>query len=249
MKLNAQTLDYLHSKKFSNSLQVPLNFYGPIPNRVAFLTQLIKGKKVIHFGCLDHLPLIDEKIARKQWLHKEITENAAACIGVDIDEEAKAYVENKYGYRNIILGDFTKTKPEAISNQVWDYAVLGEILEHIDNPVSYLQAIKQNYSDTILKIVVTVPNAWTQTTMKKANQSVEIINSDHRYWFTPYTLCKVIARAGMEVEDIFFANRVPLNTPMLMRSKLLKALGREAGFNFTFASSIVAVAHLSNGKS
>jgi hypothetical protein len=246
MKLEKQTLEFLSGKKFSNNLTIPYPYFEPIPNRVAFLTHLAKGKKVIHLGCLDHLPLIDDKIKRGQWLHKELTENCATCIGIDIDAETKAYVESKYGYSNIILGDFTKSKLPEISRHSWDYAILGEILEHIDNPVAYLEAIKTMYSDCLKGIIITVPNAWAQTPTRMANKSAEIINSDHRYWFTPYTLAKVVMRAGMHPEDIYFANRVPLSWAELVKRKVIKTvLRQEPKYNFTYASSIVVVAHLS----
>jgi hypothetical protein len=244
MKFDGQSLEYLHGKKFSNSLVIPYDFFQPIPSRIAFVTSLARQKKVIHLGCLDHLPLIDEKIKRGQWLHKELTESASDCIGVDINAEAKTYVEQKFGYKNIILGDFTTTKLPELLSQRWDYAILGEILEHIDNPVAYLRAIHDLYKTNIERIVITVPNAWTQTTMRMANKSCEIINSDHRYWFTPYTLSKVIIQAGMQLEEISFANRVPLTFSRLLKSRILRLIGKEPKYNFTFASSIIAIARL-----
>ncbi|MFZ6011352.1 MAG: methyltransferase domain-containing protein [Bacteroidota bacterium] len=244
MKFDDVTLEYLRGKKFTNSLVIPYDYYGPIPNRVAFLRDLVKGKYVIHLGCLDHLPLIDDKIKRGQWLHKEITESAKKCIGIDIDKEANDHVQSKYKFDNILIGDFTTTRFPQVVNEQWDYAVLGELLEHIDNPVAFLEAIRKNYSGCLRSLVITVPNAWTRHTMKMAKRSAEIINSDHRYWFTPYTLAKVIIQAGMQPSEIYFANRVPLSKPELVKQKLSKMIGVEPRYNFTYASSIVAVANL-----
>jgi len=244
MTFDAGTVDYLKGKKFSNSISVPLPYFESIPNRVEFVTNLARGKRVVHLGCLDHLPLIDDKVARRQWLHKELTEVAAQCLGVDIDEEALQHVKTKHGFTNILLGDFTKIRFTEITGQKWDYAILGELLEHIDNPVAYLSDIRKNYSDSIDKLIITVPNAWTRTTMRMATQSIEIINSDHRYWFTPYTLAKVLMQAGMMTEEIYFANRVPLSTNELIQKKLLSLVGKTPKYNFTYASSIVAIARL-----
>lgn len=244
MTLDARTLEYLKGKTFSNSLEIKYDYFQPIPNRIKFLCELVQGKRVLHLGCLDHLPLIDDKIKRNQWLHKELTAASSVCLGVDIDAETLAYVKSKHGFDNIILGDFTKTKLSEITSQTWDFAVLGELLEHIDNPVQYLSDIRTLYSNCLHKIIITVPNAWTQTTIRKANKSVEIINSDHRYWFTPYTLAKVITQAGMHLQEIHFANRVPLTKGELIKEKILKTIGQEPQYNFTYASSIVAIAHL-----
>lgn len=244
MKLDKTALEYITGIKFSNKLIIPYSYYEAIPDRVQFLTALAAKKKVIHLGCLDHLPVIEQKILNGQWLHKKLTESASTCIGIDTNEETKEYVETRHGYTNIILGDFTKNKLPQLTSQQWDYAILGEILEHIDNPVAYLQSIRELYSDCIDTIVITVPHAWSQTAMQMANQSAEIINSDHRYWFTPYTLAKVIHQSGLQIEDIYFANRVPLHGFNLIKNKLAKMFGFKLKFNFTYASSIVAIAKL-----
>src|SRR5690242_19622875 len=107
MTFDEETCRYLRGEKFSNRIDVPLPYKQPIPNRVLFLTGMARGKKVVHLGCLDHQPLIADKIARGQWLLKELTDVASACIGVDIDEEALRYEESAFGYRNIVLGNFT----------------------------------------------------------------------------------------------------------------------------------------------
>lgn len=244
MKLDQHTLEHLKGNRFSNSLTIEYDYKQPIPKRIELLCGLAKGKNVIHLGCLDHLPLIDEKMARGQWLHKELTAVAANCIGIDVNEEALSLVKSKYQFNNILLGDFTTKKFSELAGKQWDYAILGELLEHIDNPVAFLSSIHTNYRDNLQRIVITVPNAWTQHTIKSALASKEVINSDHRYWFTPYTLAQVVMRAGFELEEIFFANRVPLTTTELIKRKLTRMLGSEPSYNFTYASSIVAVAKI-----
>lgn len=245
MKLDKKTLEHLQGSSFSNGLAVHYDYYQPIPKRISFLCDLAKGKNVIHLGCLDHLPLIDEKIARGQWLHKELTAVSASCIGIDIDTEAWTHVKSKHGFDNILLGDFTKSKFPELQDRQWHYAILGELLEHIDNPVSFLSSIHANYKNCLERIVITVPNAWTQHTIKNALRSSEVINSDHRYWFTPYTIAQVITRSGFKLEEIYFANRIALTVPQLVTKKLMNMLGKEPKYNFTYASSIVAIAKMS----
>lgn len=245
MTFDDETWRYLRGEKFSNRIDVPLRYKEPIPNRVRLLTEMSRGKKIVHLGCLDHQPLIADKITRRQWLHKELTEVASACVGVDIDSEALRYVQSTFGYQNILLGDFTRDSFKEISSKQWDYAILGELLEHIDNPVQFLSSIRSNYAGMINHVIVTVPNAWTRITMKMAQSSVEMINSDHRYWFTPYTLAKVLYHAGLITEEIRFANRIPLTTPELLKSKLIHMTGREPSYDFTYASSIIAIARIS----
>lgn len=242
MKLDLATVDYLKGEKFSSSLKTHYSFYEPIPNRVDFLSGLSKGKKVLHLGCLDHLNLIEDKIGNGQWLHKRLTETALECLGIDIDNETANYVKERFGFNNIIMADFTKEQPEAILGKRWNYAILGELLEHINNPVSFLENICKHLGKNIERLVITVPNAWTIHTIKNAKRSLEVINSDHRFWFTPYTLSKVIMEAGMEVEEIHFANRVSLPPLQLVRKKIFSILNLSVKYPFTYASSIIAIA-------
>lgn len=46
------------------------------------------------------------------------------------------------------------------------------------------------------KLVVTVPNALRVQNGLNARHGCEIINSDHRFWFTPFTISKVLSRGG-----------------------------------------------------
>ncbi len=244
MKLDATTLDYLKGRKFSNSLNVTIDYNQPIPDRIRFLAELSKGKRILHLGCLDHLPLIDAKVAKRQWLHKELTEAASQCLGIDINREAMDYVKEKYGLDNVLLRDITGPVIPEISDKTWDFAILGELLEHIDNPVSYLREIRQKYQHAIEKIILTVPNVLTEQSFAAARRSSELINSDHRYWFSPYTIAKVMLQAGMELDEIFFANRIKLSFTGLVRKKLITLSGGTPKYGFNYAGSIVAVGRM-----
>jgi hypothetical protein len=83
----------------------------------------------------------------------------------------------------------------------WDYIVAGEVLEHIDDPVMFLKAIREKYGACTERIIITVPNALSYTNFRFALRNIEMINSDHRFWFTPFTLLKVATQAGIVVED------------------------------------------------
>ncbi len=244
MKLDPQTLEYLKGNKFSNSLDVPYSYYQAIPDRIKLLTNLTKQKKVLHLGCLDHLPLIEQKIKAGKWLHKELTDHTVKCLGVDIDEETNEYVKSKFGFQNIILRDITGEPIPEVLAEYWDYAILGELLEHIDNPVHYLREIKKKYGKVIDKLVITVPNVLTMQVFVQAKKSREKINSDHRYWFTPYTIAKVMQQAGIEIEEVYFANRIQLSFLGLVRAKLITLLGGTPKYGFTYSSSLVAIGKL-----
>lgn len=184
--------------------QVSLHFesYTEISIRTHYLMQKVVGKKIIHLGCTDHINLIESKIMQGRYLHQLLTYAAEECLGVDIDEEAIAYL-HQIGITNVISVDITQPNIEEIKSQKWDYMILGEILEHVPNPVQFMKQIKANYGEVVEEFIITVPNAFGLIFAHWAHESgIESINSDHKYWFSPYTLMKVLFEAGYETKEI-----------------------------------------------
>jgi len=163
---------------------------------------IVYNQKVLHLGCTDHLSLIDDKVKSGTYFHQQLSRVSSECLGIDIN---RASIEHLYnlGIKNIIERDITQPGISQITNEVWDYLLMAEVLEHIDNPVSFLKEIAIHYKDSIRNLIVTVPNAFGFIHMLQAmNNGVESINKDHRYWFTPYTLCKVAHQAGLVLDDL-----------------------------------------------
>jgi hypothetical protein len=203
-KLTSEDIDYLTSKKFSSGLKIKISQHEKTSQfRMELLEELVNKKKIIHLGCTDHLPLIREKIKKNAWLHKRLINSAKKCLGIDIDKQSIDFIKEELGYKDVILHDVNKDEiPTIIKNEKWDYMVIGEILEHVDNPVLFLSAIKNRYLDFVEKLIITVPNAFSYNNFKYSFKNMEFINSDHRYWFTPYTLLKVIFNSGMTVKEL-----------------------------------------------
>lgn len=195
--------EYLGGRKFSNGFVFNVDkASSKTLNRLDYLAHLVASKKVLHIGFSDHLPLIEKKYTENTWLHKKLIDSSSACIGVDINAEAVSFCRNKLSIEGVFCHDIINDNellPE-ICEQTWDYAILGEILEHVDNPVLFLRVLKERYGQHIKKLVVTVPNAWDVENFKYIRNNKEFINSDHRYWFTPFTLAKVLTMAGYSVE-------------------------------------------------
>ena len=167
-----------------------------------YLRCAVEGKRILHIGCLDHVPLIGQKIQQNRWLHKILTDSAATCLGVDINR-AGIEVSKAHGYENIVCHDLLSESPcPEIADQEWDVAILGDVLEHLDAPVVFLQAMRQKYAHCLPRLIVTVPNAFRFVNLVNGFKGVEFINSDHRYWFTPFTLLKTLTLAQMEIEKL-----------------------------------------------
>ncbi len=211
MKIDENSIPYLEGKKFSNSLIFPVSYEYVNMDRLSYLEAKCANKKVVHIGFADHIPLVPEKIKNNKWLHQRLLNVSSRCIGVDVDAEALDYFAKNYSYNDIYLHDVVNDPPlQQIVAEKWDYMVLGEILEHVDNPVSFLTGLVNKYGQYVQRILITVPNAVNLMNVRMAKNHKELINSDHRFWFTPFTLAKVGTMAGWKpVEFDYCQNHAP----------------------------------------
>jgi len=220
MQFDKDIPDYLHGEKFSNGLAIAISHSGePVIDRFQIIESLCANKNIIHLGCVDHLPLINKKIEQNIWLHARLCKCANRCLGVDINGEGINFIINNLGYNDVIYGNIMEDDIEEIKNNKWDYLVLGEILEHVDDPCLFISRIREKYQGNIDRIIVTVPNAFSWQNITYTFSHRECINTDHRFWFTPYTLAKVLSRANISVEQFYFC--LPINENPNIFSRLL----------------------------
>jgi hypothetical protein len=246
MKLDHEIFEYLKGEKFSNSLSVEYDRTRyEAGSRETIITSLIKDCNVIHIGCADHIPLIREKISNNKWLHKLITDNAKKCIGIDIDGESIEYVKKETGYDNVICGNILTDNFPEITGSSWDYAVFGEIIEHLDDPVHFLKTFRQKFGVSVNGFVITVPNIYNKDHLRNMLKYREVINSDHRYWFTPYTISKILVSAGYTPEKIIFSNLNSLTRIQLAVRKIRKLAGMKINYPFYSFKILIITGKLS----
>lgn len=221
MKFTSDQIAYLQGEKFSSGEPVEYAFDASdaeYRSRVDWLMQLCRGSSVVHVGCVDHEPqMIRRKLSKGKWVHKQLCEVATRCMGVDINEEGIRYIREELGYEDVIAADITAAPCDELRRTQWDYLVLGEVLEHIDNPVAFLAAIREHYANCIKQMIITVPNAFAMENHRAAGRRREVINTDHRFWFTPYTLGKVVTEAGLRPREV-----VMCRNGVVKRRSLLK---------------------------
>lgn len=223
MKFTDETLEYINGSKFTTSLNVAISSKEEsVPTRIEFVENLVAGKKIIHLGCVDHLAALENKLKTNTWLHKRLIDKTSRCFGIDINKEGIEYIK-KLGINEVMYLDITEDEvPAEIAGEKWDYLVLGEILEHIDNPVMFLRSICEKYHGYVERIIITVPYAFRLLNFKNVLKHKEFINSDHRFWFTPFTLAKVADRAGLKVESFEFVLSYKLSKYSLINKFILR---------------------------
>ena len=200
MKLNKEDLAALSGELFTSSY-----FFKPdlddldrrYIERKIFLKELCAGKDIVHLGCVDHsIEMIEKKLKRGKWLHKELVESANRCLGIDLNKEGLDHIEKAHGISDLLCTNIIEKDCREILDHKWDYFLIPEVLEHQDNPVWFLKEIREKYQPCVNEFVITVPNAFDLGQQSILKRNTEAVNSDHRFWFTPYTLAKVLYNAG-----------------------------------------------------
>lgn len=198
--------EFLNGNQINANCEVLFDLDLKLKNRETFLSELVSQSKIIHVGCVDHLEIIESKIKAGTWLHRILMGSTSRCLGIDINSKGISYLQEHYQISDLYCGDLVTERIEAIDNDQWDFLLLPEVLEHISNPVSFLTSIREKYSACIKKIIITVPNVFAYPEYKMASKNIELINTDHRFWYSPYTLLKVINDAGYIIDGLYLTN-------------------------------------------
>jgi len=212
MKLSDEIYDYLIGSKFSNGLRINIaHTENSIISRIDYLENISNDKKIVHVGCADHLELIHKKIRSNTWLHNRLLTSSNRCLGIDVNLEAVNFIKDNLNINDVYYHNIINDPPlSQLTAAKWDYMIIGEILEHTDNPVLFLKQVNEKYGAYVDNIVITVPNAFELANIKALFSNTEFINTDHRYYFTPYTLAKVGTMANLKmIEYIFSQSYMP----------------------------------------
>jgi len=244
MKFDLKIEKHLTGELFSAGLDIP--FYKekyPNKTRIEKIVEVTKDKQVIHVGCADHLPLIEEKIRNRKWLHGLLLENTNRCIGIDNNVEAVNFINKNLGIKDVYFLNIISDNLILLDEMHWDYMILGEIIEHIDNPVAFLTKIREKYKGKVDKILITAPNVFNLLTIKDIKNNVENINTDHRFWFSPFTLSKILINSGFSDCELSFAERVKLPLFQAVTRRLKFFLGIPVMFHANCFSNLIIEAN------
>ncbi|MBB5373579.1 methyltransferase domain-containing protein [Acidocella aromatica] len=126
-------------------------------------------------------------------------------LGIDIDEDAVSHARHRIS--EVFCGDVEKTPmpfevPEGI-----DCIVYGDVLEHLVDPWALL-AEHAKYLSPEGTILVCMPNVehWSFVarllTGSFGYEEQGLFDQTHLRWFTPRTMAKLLADAGLQLSDL-----------------------------------------------
>jgi hypothetical protein len=188
MKFDSVTRDFLSDKTFSNAHRFDLGNQGRALRRFERLVELCRGKRVLHVGCCDHPELIREKVTQGVYLHQNLCRAASRCVGSDVSIPGVAQLR-ELGFPEVYV-------PDEVPDDSYDICLLADVIEHVGDVVVFLESMRRY---RFKELVVATPNLFR---LRNFLSSGEVINTDHRYWFSPYTLSKVLADAGYQPQRV-----------------------------------------------
>jgi SAM-dependent methyltransferase len=204
---------------------------NPVSDRVAYLSELARGKIVLDVGMVEHFLDAHEN---PEWLHRHLASSATSCLGVDLETETGKLAEAGF---NVKVADLTK----APLDQQFDLIVAGEVLEHVDAPGKFMKNCAAMLRPDG-RFAITVPNPWyLNAVLKSALRSQTFVDSaDHVCWYDASTLVELGQRNGLRL--LKFVG-IGVRQPKKIGAKLLfslRPLMVTCGLSpFLFAKSII----------
>ncbi|KUK69348.1 MAG: Methyltransferase type 12 [Methanocalculus sp. 52_23] len=161
------------------------------------ILDLVKNKKVLHIGACD-TPYSKERYLKRSLLHSLINAVSGQVIGIDVDRDSIEELRD-LGVSNIFFGDIIDDVYDIdLQGYDFDYIIIGDVIEHLDNPGKALQNIKRLMTDHT-KVIITVPNCFSYGAIKNIIKKDEEVHPDHVFWTSKKTMERMLKNQGLRV--------------------------------------------------
>ncbi|MBL8473232.1 MAG: methyltransferase domain-containing protein [Rhodocyclaceae bacterium] len=178
---------------------------------VGYATRRMQGRRVLDIGVVSHAM---HYVDKPGWRHAEVRRAASYCLGVDILEAAVNEL-NARGF-NVRCVDATS---EADLGERFDVVFIGDVLEHVNNPVGLL-AFAGRHLAPGGRVLVSTPNPFSRKFFRRfQREGVVVVNLDHVAWISPTMALELGRRAGLNLDAYHLAK--PLRPWKLAAKRVL----------------------------
>jgi predicted TPR repeat methyltransferase len=126
---------------------------------------------------------------------------ATELCGVDISARALEEVGETRDNESLVVGDIQQLGKLELGRR-YEVAMVSEVLEHLDNPGLCLQGVKSVLEPNGI-LVLSVPSALGIRVFANALLGRERVQQDHRSWYSPRTLGRLLESCGYQLVDMF----------------------------------------------
>jgi hypothetical protein len=158
----------------------------PSVERVPWLVERLRGKTILHVGCVGKL-------------HEVLLKTCQRAYG--IDQEAARYPD----YYRLNVETMGCPLPQCDGVEV---VLLGEVLEHLVSPGALLQKVREGYAGC--EVIITVPNCFSEAGAQWMKRGYSNVNRDHTMWFDWRTLTTLVEKCGYQVQEFYWHTGKPL---------------------------------------
>jgi hypothetical protein len=186
---------------------------GKLLLKSKLVERIVRGKKVVHIGCVDdHFEMIQYKKEKGFYLHDIISSVATECIGIDINEQLVERLREAYGINNIAIANVERLQDirmDGISKQAllanlatFDTIILPDLIEHLNNPGDMLASLKAIFSPQA-KIYICTPNPFFISNFILTLFRREIYSPFHTFYFTTESMAVLLGRYGIRIVNTY----------------------------------------------
>ena len=159
----------------------------PVADRVAYLQEICRGKRVLDVGVVDHT------LGSGQSLHRALASVASDILGVDVLEAAVEALRAK-GF-NVRVCDITRDPVDG----EFDVMVCGEVIEHLDNPGGLFEAANRVLAAGG-RLVLTTPNPFYMARARDNLRGDCRDSVDHVTLLFPSGIAEFAERHGLRLD-------------------------------------------------
>lgn len=160
------------------------------------------------------------------WLLKAAREAGYDCRGADVSASGAARAEQVSGV-TVTAGSIMDLD---LGDGAWDVVCIRHVLEHLDQPVEFLQRINELLTETGL-LVGAVPNIDSLVSLIRGADWPFLSLPYHRVHFRRASLMKILSQAGFRVEFIRTTDLVIYDQALFQvwLNRVRRKLGRPEG--------------------
>lgn len=172
----------------------------PDADLLEHLERLVRGRRVLDIGVVSHSARYFDL---PEWRHGRIYKAASYCVGVDILQPLVDEL-NQRGY-NVRCVDATS---DTDLGEKFDVAFIGDVIEHVNNPVLLLRFAARHLAPEG-RLYVTTPNPFSRKFFRRfRREGSVVVNLDHIAWITPTQAMELGRRAGISLVAYHLVKRI-----------------------------------------
>ncbi len=190
---------------------------GRIKDTNTFLLDFVRDQSVLDIGIIAHTI---EQTSDPRWRHNLIKDVASSVVGIDILEEPIQQLQHR-GY-DVRVVDATS---DIDIGQRFSRVVMGDVIEHVDNPVALLRFARRHLAAQGL-ILCSTPNPfYLGSLISGLREGTFIANAEHVSWITPTMALELGQRAGLRLTRYWHARKTSGPILRKLAMKPLELLG------------------------